>query len=86
MKEEQYGYVPEYFWPNTQIISEITYIIRWHRLDGPAHIVYNKKGVVAQYKWWVHGVVVTGNILDKYFVDTLHPTPEEIFIFKIANA
>jgi hypothetical protein len=86
LKEDQYGYVPDQGWRNTQIISEINYIIRWHRLDGPAHIVYNKKGDVTQYKWWLYGIKISNTTIDKYFVNPIAPTKEELFIFKMAEA
>jgi hypothetical protein len=82
LKEDQYGYIPERF---VKPDFSFNYIIRWHRLDGPAHIVYNKKGEVTQYKWWVYGNKLSQKIIDKYFLNPLKPTDEEVFIFKLAE-
>jgi hypothetical protein len=81
LKEDQYGLIPE----NYVKKSSFNFIIRWHRLDGPAHIVYNKKGDVTQYKWWIYGIKISNTTIDKYFVNPIAPTEEELFIFKMAE-
>ena len=82
LKEEQWGY-------DTRGIAKkalsTEYIVRWHREDGPAHIMYNKRGDVTQSKWWIHGKIISYETLTKYFVDTLNPTIHELFLFKMSE-
>jgi hypothetical protein len=82
IREEQWGYDPINVENHR---GDYEYIVRWHRLDGPAHIVYNKLGDITRYKWWINGELITSDILEKYFVDALSPTDEEIFLFKMAK-
>ena len=87
LKEEQYGYDPRIknLKEGITALAGFECIIVWHREDGPARLVYNKSGKVVQYNWWLHGNKLSQKIIDKYFLNPLSPTDEEVFIFKLAE-
>tara|TARA_R110000796_G_C14447126_1_gene422975 strand:+ start:303 stop:614 length:312 start_codon:yes stop_codon:yes gene_type:complete len=86
LKEEQYGYDPRIKKEGIIALNPAYECITiWHREDGPARLVYNKSGRVVQYNWWVHGNKLSQKIIDKYFLNPLKPTDEEVFIFKLAE-
>jgi len=56
-----------------------------HREDGPAMINYNKRGKVTQSKWYYNDTQIPANEVAKFFVDSHHPTENELLLFKLAN-